>query len=74
MNLYLKQPALILCCGLLAVVCGSSPDSRDDASPAIRGPIPKGPPGVDYRASCEFKGTGICVDVFTDRGLDARQA
>lgn len=38
------------------------------------GPIPKGPPGVDYRASCEFQQTGVCVDVFTDGGIDAKSA
>ncbi|MCR9144700.1 MAG: hypothetical protein NXI24_20850 [bacterium] len=38
------------------------------------GPIPKGPPGVDYRASCEFQRTGVCVDVFTDGGIDAKSA
>lgn len=82
MNLFSWKPpagtllAVVLCCGLpaLALSCGSSPDSGANANPAIRGPIPEGPPGVGYRASCEFKATGICVDVFTDGGLDARQA
>ncbi|MEQ9364690.1 MAG: hypothetical protein RIF32_10620 [Leptospirales bacterium] len=42
--------------------------------PATAGPIPQGPPGVDYRASCEFQQTGVCVDVFTDGGIDAKTA
>ncbi len=66
-------------CGLLLILSGACASGAEqsggpdgEARPA--GPIPQGPPGVDYRASCEFQRTGVCVDVFTDGGIDAKSA
>lgn len=60
--------AILIVC---AMACGGGAKQTTNGA---TGPVPKGPPGVDYRASCEFQQTGICVDVFTDGKVDANGA
>ena len=67
---------LVLCAGVGTLLyCGGGAAQSGGSNPTSTPTnVPAGPPGVDYRASCEFQNTGVCVDVFTSGGLDAASA